>query len=69
MLPNKIESERRTFPNENKRYSDNKPAKSLSSINNKNNFKKNMTQQNSAKRQGYYEKEIENKIKRKNLSR
>ena len=69
MLTNKIESERRTFPNENKRYSDNKPSKFLSSINNKNNFKKNMTQQNSAKRQGYYEKEIENKIKRKNLSR
>ena len=69
MLTNKIESERRTFPNENKRYSDNKPSKSLSSIKNKNNFKKNVTQQNSAKRQGYYEKEIENKIKRKNLSR
>ena len=40
MLTNKIESERRTFPNENKRYSDNKPAKSLSSIKNKNNLKK-----------------------------
>ena len=64
MLTNKIGSERRMFPNENKRYSDNKPKKSLSSINNKNN-----TQQNSAKRQGYFEKEIENKIKRKNLSR
>ena len=69
MLTNKIGSERRTFPNENKRYSDNKPKKSLSSINNKNNIIKNMTQQNSAKRQRYYEKEIENKIKRKNLSR
>ena len=46
MLTNKIGSERRTFPNENKRYSDNKPKKSLSSINNKNNIIKNMTQQN-----------------------
>ena len=69
MLTNKIESERLTFPGENKRYTDNKHPKSLLSINNKFNFKKNMTQQNSAKREGYSKKEVENKIKRKNLSR
>ena len=68
MITNKIESERLTFPNENKRYSEDKTSKSLLSLNTKINHKKNITQQNSAKRKGLYEKEEENKIKKKSLS-
>ena len=67
MITNKIESERLTFPNENKRYSEDKTSKSLLSLNSKINNKKNITQQNSAKRKGFYEKDEENKIKKKSL--
>ena len=69
MLTNPIESERLTFPNGNKRYSDRKHPKTLLTIKTKFNFKKNITQQNSAKREEYFKKEDEDKIKRKNLSR
>ena len=69
MLTNKIESERLTFPNENKRYSEDKTSKSSLSLNPKLNHKKNITQQNSAKRKGFYEKDEENKIKKKSFSR
>ena len=68
MITNKIESERLIFPNENKRYSEDKTLKSLLSLNSKINNKKNITQQNSAKRKGFYEKDEENKIKKKSLS-
>ena len=69
MITNKIGSERLTFPNNDKRYSETKVAKSLNLIENKSNNKKNKTQQNSAKREGHSEKEIENKIKRNNISK
>ena len=65
----KIGSERLSFPNDSKQNTENKMAKSSLSINNRKKNKKNMSQQNSAKREGHSEKEIENKIKRKNLSK
>ena len=68
MITNKIESERLTFPNENKRYSEDKTSKSLLSLNTKINNKKNITRRNSAKGKGFYEKDEENKIKKKSLS-
>ena len=66
MITNKIGTERLTFPNNNnKKSSENKKVKSLS-IKNKLNYKKNISQQNSAKREGYSQKDSN---KKKNLSR
>lgn len=67
MITNKTGTERLTFPNNNnnKKSSENKKVKSLS-IKNKINFKKNISQQNSAKREGYSQKDAN---KKKNLSR
>ena len=65
----KIGSERLTFPNESKQNTDNKMTKSLLSINTKYKNKKNISQQNSAKREGYSNKQTEKKNNRKNLSR
>ena len=66
MLSKKIESERITFPNNNKRYSNTTSmVKSLSS--NKNKYSNNLTQQNSAKRKGNLDSVQNDKIKRKNL--
>ncbi len=66
MLSKKIESERITFPNNNKRYKNTTSmVKSLSS--NKNKYSNNLTQQNSAKRKGNLDSVQNDKIKRKNL--
>ena len=68
MLSKKIESERITFPNNNKRYSNaTSMVKSLSSNKNKNKYSNNLTQQNSAKREGNLDSVQNDKIKRKNL--
>ena len=68
MLSKKIESERITFPNNNKRYSNTTSmVKSLSSNKNKNKYSNNLTQQNSAKRKGNLGSVQNDKIKRKNL--
>ena len=70
MLTKKIESERLTFPNNNQRYSEtNMMIKSLSSIKNKNKYSINLTQQNSAKRDGYPENKKKGIIKKKNFSK
>ena len=68
ILINKIESQRAMFLSSNKRYYDDKKAKSLLS-NNKLNNKKNISQQNSAKRKGHSAQKCNNKRKNKNLSR
>ena len=68
MLSKKIESERITFPNNNKRYlNTTSMVKSLSSNKNKNKYSNNLTQQNSAKREGNLGSVQNDKIKRKNL--
>jgi len=68
MLSKKIESERITFPNNNKRYKNTTSmVKSLSSNKNKNKYSNNLTQQNSAKREGNLDSVQNDKIKRKNL--
>jgi hypothetical protein len=69
MLTNKIGSERLTFPNDSKNYIENKMTKSSLSLNIRTKNKKNMTQQNSAKRDGYLLKEAKNKKKPKNYSK
>lgn len=69
MHTNKIGSERLTFPNESKNYIENKMTKSSASLNIRTKNKKNMTQQNSAKRDGYLLKEAKNKKKPKNFSK
>ena len=69
MLTNKIGSERLTFPNDSKNYIENKMTKSSLSLNIRTKNKKNMTQQNSAKRDGYLLKEVKNKKKPKNYSK
>lgn len=69
MSANKIGSERLTFPNDYNNYIDNKMTKSSASLNIRPNNKKNMTQQNSAKRSGYLEKDQKNKKRAKNLSK
>ena len=65
----KIGSERLTFPNDSKQNTENKMTKSSLSINNRPKNKKNMSQQNSAKRDGCSNKKSEIKNNRKNLSR
>ena len=69
MLTNKIGSERLTFPNDSKNYIENKMTKSSLSLNIRTKNKKNMTQQNSAKRDEYLLKEAKNKKKAKNYSK
>lgn len=69
MLTNKIGSERLTFPNDSKNYIENKMTKSSLSLNIRTKNKKNMTQQNSAKRDEYLLKEAKNKKKPKNYSK
>ena len=69
MLTNKIGSERLTFPNDSKNYIENKMTKSSLSLSIRTKNKKNMTQQNSAKRDGYLLKEAKNKKKPKNYSK
>jgi hypothetical protein len=69
MLTNKIGSERLTFPNNSKNYIENKMTKSSLSLNIRTKNKKNMTQQNSAKRDEYLLKEAKNKKKPKNYSK
>ena len=69
MLTNKIGSERLTFPNDYNNYINNKMTKSSASLNIRLNNKKNMTQQNSAKRDGYSEKHSKNKKSSKNLTK
>jgi len=69
MLTNKIGSERLTFPNDSKNYIENKMTKSSLSLNIRTKNKKNMTQQNSAKRDGYLLKDSKNKKKPKNYSK
>ena len=69
MQTNKIGSERLTFPNDYNNYINNKMTKSSASLNIRPNIKKNMTQQNSAKRDGYFGKHSKNKNNSKNLSK
>ena len=69
MLTNKIGSERLTFPNDSKNYIENKMTKSSLSLNIRTKNKKNMTQQNAAKRDEYLLKEAKNKKKPKNYSK
>ena len=69
MFAVKIENERQTLPNENRKYIHNQFAKSLTSFHTKKNNSKNSTHHNSTKKNGPLNLDKPSKTKRVFLSR